>query len=84
MVREHELTMKAAIEHEDGLAALCHLGLMSLYAVKTALTWRSILLHLRLLVGNKQERTAILIGCLDASVELMQKDPNSSQSPSIH
>ena len=84
MLREHELAMKAAIEDEDGLATLRHLGRMSLYAVKTTLTWRSILLHLRLLVGSKKERTAILTGCLAASFELMQKNPNSSQEPTIH
>lgn len=84
MLREHELAMKAALEDEDGLATLRHLGRMSLYAVKTTLTWRSILLHLRLLVGSKKERMAILSGCLDASFELMQKSPNSSQEPTIH
>ena len=84
MVREHELAMKAAIEDEDGLATLCHLGLMSLYAVKTSLAQSSILLHLRLLVGSKKERAAILIGCLDASFELMQKNPNSLREPTIH
>ncbi len=46
MVREHELAMKAALE-DDRRATLNHLGRMSLYAVKTSLTWRSILLHLR-------------------------------------
>jgi len=35
-------------------------------------------------VGSKQERTAILTGCLDASFELMQKSPNNSQNPTIH
>jgi hypothetical protein len=84
MVREHELAMKAALDDEDSLSTLLHLGWMSLYAVKTSLTWRSILLHLRLFVGSKQERTAILIGCLDASFELMRKNPNSSQEPTIH
>ncbi|WP_426751132.1 hypothetical protein [Myxococcus sp. Y35] len=84
MVRVHELAMKAALEDEDSLATLRHLGRVSLYAVKTSLTRRSILLHLRLLVGSEQERTAILTGCLDASFELMQKNPNSSQKPTIH
>ncbi|AEI66277.1 hypothetical protein [Corallococcus macrosporus] len=84
MVREHELAMKAALDDEDGLATLLHLGWMSLYAVKTSLTVSSILLHLRLLVGGKKERTAILIGCLDASFELMQKNPNSSRGPTVH
>ncbi len=84
MVREHELAMKAALDDEDGLATLLHLGWVSLYAVKTSLTVSSILLHLRLLVGSKKERTAILTGCLDASFELMQKNPNSSQGPTLH
>ncbi|WP_141326346.1 hypothetical protein [Myxococcus sp. AB025B] len=81
MVREHELAMKAALADEDGLATLLHLGWMSLYAVKTSLTVSSILLHLRLLVGSKKERMDIITGCLDASFELMQKNPNSSQEP---
>ncbi|NRD51514.1 hypothetical protein [Corallococcus exiguus] len=76
--------MKAALEDEDGLATLCHLGRMSLYAVKTSPTRRRILLHLRLLVGNKKERTAILTGCVDASFELMLENPNSSREPTIH
>ena len=84
MVREHELAMKAALDDEDGLATLLHLGWMSLYAVKTSLTRRSILLHLRLLVGSKKERTAMLTGCLDASFELMLENPNSSREPTIH
>ena len=87
MVREtNELAMKAALDDEDGLATLLHLGWMSLYAVKTSLTASSILLHLRLLVGGKKERMDIITGCLDASFELMLKPQsmNSSKGPIIH
>lgn len=86
MVREHELAMKAALDDEDGLATLLHLGWMSLYAVKTSLTPSSILLHLRLLVGGKKERMDIITGCLDASFELMLKPQsmNGSKDPIIH
>jgi hypothetical protein len=86
MVREHELAMKAALDDKDGLATLLHLGWMSLYAVKTSLTVRSILLHLHLLVGGKKERMDIITGCLDASFELMLKPPplDNSKDPIIH
>ena len=42
------------------------------------------LLHLRLLVGNKKERTAILTGCLEAGFELMLENPNSAETHTIH
>ncbi|WNZ59532.1 hypothetical protein QEG98_26180 [Myxococcus sp. MxC21-1] len=83
---EHERALKAGLNDEDLLAALRHLGRMSLYAVKSNLTQRSILLHLRLLVGSKKERAAIINGCLDASFELMLKPPapTSSKGPTLH
>ncbi|NTX13537.1 hypothetical protein HUA76_22275 [Myxococcus sp. CA056] len=75
--------MKAATE-EDRRTTIRHLGRMSLYAVKTSLTQHSILLELRLLVGSKKERMAIVTGCLEAGFELMLKNPNSAREPTIH
>lgn len=83
MVREHDLAVRAALG-DDRRAAVRHLGQMSLYAVKMSLMQHSILLHLRLLVGSKKERMAILTGCLEAGFELMLENPNSSQGPTIH
>jgi hypothetical protein len=50
----------------------------------------SLLLHLRLLVGRSRERVDIIVGCLDASFELMLRPrsgsaarPSSPKEPTV-
>ncbi len=88
MVREHERTMKAALDHDDDRSVALHLLRMTKYARKFRLSRASLLLNFRLLVGNTQEREAIIAGCFDASFELMLKpesgndtEPSSSKKP---
>ena len=68
MIREHALARKGA-----------HPFRLRLYAVKPCLVMGCLLLYVRFLVGSQKERADIILGCLDAHVELMlkprQRDP---------
>ncbi len=83
---EHERALKAGLDDEDLLAAFRHLARMSSHSIRSSLTKGSLLLNLRLLVGSRKERAAIINGCLDASFELLLKPPapTSSKGPTTH
>jgi hypothetical protein len=83
--------MKAALDNDDYRAAARHLVRMAVHVGKTSLKPASLLLHLRLLVGSSQEREDIILGCLDASFELMlrlrsgsDRGPSSPKEPTAH
>jgi hypothetical protein len=91
MLRENELALKAALDHDDYSAVARHLVRMAVHAGRTSLKPVSLLLHLRLLMGSSRERVDIIVGCLDASFELMLRPwsgsdarPSSPKEPTVH
>jgi hypothetical protein len=91
MIRENELALKAALDHDDYSAAARHWGRMAVRAGKTCLKPASMLLHFRLLVGRSREREDIIVGCFDANFELMLRprsgsgtEPSRPKEPSVH
>jgi hypothetical protein len=91
MIREHELALKAALDRDDYRAAARHMVLTAVHAGKTGLKPASLLLHLRLLVGSSRERENIILGCLDASFELMlrpkadrETEASDPKEPTVH
>ncbi|MDC0708746.1 hypothetical protein POL68_09730 [Stigmatella sp. ncwal1] len=73
MMREHEGTMNAPLDRNDDRAVALHLVQMTKRTRRLRLSRSSLLLHFRLLVGNKQEQEDIIAGCFDANFELMFK-----------
>jgi len=73
LVEEQQLALKAAFDDEDYHTAARHFARMHLHSMRASLTRENLRMTLRLLVGTREEREAIIAGCLEASFELTVK-----------
>ncbi|MFY0528735.1 hypothetical protein ACN28I_38080 [Archangium gephyra] len=73
LVEEQQLALKAAFDDEDYRTAARHFARMHLHSMKASLTRSNLRMTFRLFVGTREEREAIIAGCLEASFELTVK-----------
>jgi hypothetical protein len=73
LVEEQQLALKAVFDDEDYRTAARHFARMHLHAMRAGLTRENLRMTFRLLVGTREEREAVIAGCLEASFELTVK-----------
>ncbi|MFY0571130.1 hypothetical protein ACN28E_45875 [Archangium lansingense] len=73
LVEEQQLALKAVFDDEDYRTAARHFARMHLYSMRASLTRNNLRMTFRLFVGTREEREAIIAGCLEATFELTVK-----------